>query len=377
MSIVSSERDSPLRILVIRPDRIGDVILSTPVLEVIRRHYPKAKLTMMVQELVAPLIRGLPSVDQVLIYEPKGRHAGFRGFFRLVDDLRKGRFRIAIVLQTEWRLALATVLADIRYRVGPLSRPHSFLLFNRGIRQRRSQVEMHEADYNLQLLRRLGIRVGTRNVSTTVAVSNEKREWAHGWLKEHGWKEGESLVAVHPGMGGSALNWPEANYIELIRALVRDSGGPRGAGGPKVLVTGGPGEGALLSRVEEALRETRAADPSRLIFYGGPGTGTVDHLGALFAQASLVVAPSTGPVHVAVALGKPVLTFYPPIRVQSAVRWGPYVREESQVAVMVPEVYCGQDFKCAGPSCHYYSCMKGLTVGQALDEARRLLETRK
>ena len=70
------------------------------------------------------------------------------------------------MLQSQWRIALALFLASFRYRVGPLSKPHSFLFYNRGVRQRRSHVEMHEADYNLQLLRRLGIRVGTRNVPT-------------------------------------------------------------------------------------------------------------------------------------------------------------------------------------------------------------------
>ena len=107
-----------LRILVIRADRLGDVILSTPVFEVIKRHYPKAHLTVMVQEAVAPLIRGLPSVDEVVIYEPSGAMRVY-GYLEPFARDRARKFRIGIVLQTQWRFALAIFLARIRFRIGP------------------------------------------------------------------------------------------------------------------------------------------------------------------------------------------------------------------------------------------------------------------
>jgi heptosyltransferase III len=349
-----------LRILVIRADRLGDVILSTPVFEVIKRHYPHSHLTVMVQEAAAPLIRGLSSVDEVILYEPLGRHSGLRGILNLSRELRERKFRIGIVLQTQWRFALALFLARIRFRIGPLSKLHSYFLFNRGVRQRRSQVEMHEADYNLQLLRRLGIRVGARKVPVRVSCSDAARAESREWLIGKGWKPDVPLVAVHPGMGGSALNWPEAHYTDLIRALLKD--------GRQVLITGGPTESSLLMRIRETLGKALA---EKAIFYTG---GTIEFLAGLYAQASLVVAPSTGPVHLAVAMDRPVLTFYPPIRVQSAIRWGPYRRDEERSGVLVPDVYCGQDFKCLGSLCNYFPCMKSLTVVQALEQANRLLD---
>src|SRR4051794_14716214 len=141
-----------LRILVVRPDRLGDVILSTPVFEVIKRHYPKSHLTALVRKNVIPILKGLPSVDHFIEYDPENKHRGIKGFFRLYSDIRRRHFRFAIVLQSNWKIAFAIFLARVRYRVGPLSKVHSFLFFNRGLRQRRSQVEMHESDYNLQLL---------------------------------------------------------------------------------------------------------------------------------------------------------------------------------------------------------------------------------
>jgi heptosyltransferase III len=354
-------RNRTLKILVVRSDRLGDVILSTPVFEVLKRHYPRSHLTVMVRESVSPLLEGLKSVDAVMHYEPEGRHRGISGFFKLMTELREQEFRIAVVLQSQFRIAAALFGAGVRYRVGPLSKVHSFLFYNRGVRQRRSQVEMHEADYNLQLLRRLGIRVGTRNIPTRIALRAEARDWARQWLESNGWQESQSLIIVHPGMGGSALNWPESHYIEFIRAL--------SMAGCSVLVTGGAEEVLLLERVQQGLGDSSG----KTIFYGGGDAGAVDRLAGLMSWANLVVAPSTGPLHIAVALEKPVISFYPPIRVQSAIRWGPYAPDGKNTSVLVPEVYCGQDFDCRGSLCNYYPCMKSLTVTQALEEAHRQL----
>jgi ADP-heptose:LPS heptosyltransferase len=355
-NLISPSKSLP--ILVVRCDRLGDVILSTPVFEVIKRHYPHAHLVAMVREAVAPAIDGMKSVDSLFIYRPESRHKGLGGFFRLVSDIKAGQFRIAVVLQSQWKIAAAIFFANIRYRVGPLSKIHSFFFYNRGVRQSRSQVEMHEADYNLQLLRRLGIRVGTRNIPVSMHISKERLAEARVWLARNGWNPENSLIAVHPGMGGSALNWPEAHYIEFIRALLKE--------GKQVVVTGGPGESALLARIREALGTYKA----KAIWYDSKTTsGTIQDLAGIFNWADLVVAPSTGPLHLAVALGKSVVTFYPPVRVQSAVRWGPYLKDETRAGILIPEVYCGEEFKCRGSLCNYHPCMKSLTVAQALEEA--------
>src|SRR5690606_21287429 len=113
-----------------------------PVFEVVKKHYPRSHLTVMVRESVAPLLRGLPWIDEVLVYDPDRKHHGVRGFRLLIAQIRKRGFRIAVVLQSEARLAAAVFFARIRYRIGPFSKLHSFFFYNRGVRQRRSQVEM-------------------------------------------------------------------------------------------------------------------------------------------------------------------------------------------------------------------------------------------
>lgn len=352
--------EDPLRILVVRPDRIGDVVLSTPVISVIHRNYPAAKITFMVQPPIEPIVRGISGVSATLAYDPQGRHHGMGGFWRLVQDIRRGRYRILIALQTNWRIGLAILFSGVRYRVGPWSKLHSYLVYNRGVRQRRSEVEMHEADYNLQLLRKIGIRMGARPAETQIAVPAEARAQAQAWLEGQGWRPGQKLVVVHPGMGGSALNWPEGHYVDLIRKLLAD--------GVPVLVTGGVGDQAVVDRVVSGLSGAtgfyvmRPEDQRSLEFFAG-----------LLELAAAVVAPSTGPLHLAVALGRRVITMYPPIRVQSAIRWGPYLKDDARASVLNPEVYCGEDFKCRGPECHYYPCMRTIMPIQVHDEVMKQL----
>lgn len=333
----------PTRILVVRPDRLGDVILSTPVLQRIKMHSPEALVTFLVRDSVLPLFKDLPILEDCFVFDPEGRHRGGWGFIRLIRDLNQRKFDIAVVLQSHPKVAAALFFAGIPKRIGPLSKIHSYLFYNRGMRQRRSQVDCHEADYNLQLLEQLGMMTPLRSVPTQVFVSQEVCLTAKNWLTGQGWDPRNPLIVIHPGMGGSALNWPEDAYIKLIQRLVSEH--------QTVLVTGGPTESALIFRIQAALESQRSRAWGPYYYIGlhselVPFSGSVEFLGGLFAWASVVVAPSTGPLHLAVALKKPVVTFYPPIRVQSPKRWGPYVLDEAMASVWVPPVSFEENSDC-------------------------------
>ncbi|MGK5087181.1 glycosyltransferase family 9 protein, partial [Bdellovibrionota bacterium FG-2] len=275
-----------LRVLVVRPDRLGDVILSTPVFAAIRHRYPNAYISVSVRAEIAPLLRGLSNVDEVLVFDPKGRHRGFSGFVQLIRDFRAGRFDAIVVLQTELKIAAAAFLAGIPLRLGPMSKIHSYLFFNRGVRQRRSQVTKHESEYNLDLLAGLGICTNSGQFKTEVVVSQEVLDKAAMWLAEKVCGPGVLWIAVHPGMGGSALNWPAAHYETLVRSLVHDRGGLS----CRVLMTFGPGEGELRGRYQQIF-----AGNSNVIFYGGADSLGVDFFAGVFRAMQSVGGSGNGP----------------------------------------------------------------------------------
>ncbi len=350
-------RGESIKILVARCDRLGDVILSTPAIRALKENYPKSKLILMVRKNIAPIVETLSFVDEVKIYDPDGVHAGVKGFFRLMRELRVLGISIAVVMSTEPRLAAALYGIGVPYRVGPLSKPHSYWFYNRGVRQRRSLVEMHEADYNLQLLRRLGIRAKRTQILTETSTNAADESWARGFLAH----DKVSLIGLHPGMGGSALNWSEAQYIELLNKMAEKFATTR------FVLTFGPSESGLAVRFREGL--SKQASQQTLI-YQADESASVTKLSALFACCEVVIAPSTGPLHLAVSRGKRVVTLFSPIRVQSALRWGPYVANDSAASVLVPENFCGEDFRCRLQACQYFPCMESISVNSVLDEVR-------
>jgi heptosyltransferase-3 len=361
------------RILVVRSDKIGDVVLTTPAIAALRKRYPKARITGVASSVAADVYRSNPHLDAHIILDP-AIYSGFLGFWRLVRRLRTEKAQVVVVFQAFMPVGLAVLFSGARYRIGPLSKWWSWLCYNYGRRQNRSAVEMHEADYNIQLLRELGITVADTWEKTTLGVSEDARREATRFFVEKGLSKRFKTVALHPGMAGSALNWPEGHYINLGRRLLRRY---------NVLVTGGPGEGALVERVFQGIARMQSYNPDSPTFSKYVGEKGLSETIAIFDQCDGVVAPSTGPMHLAVALGKLVVTVFPPIKVQSAVRWGPYgipigtnlgIEPEDKASVLVPDVNCGEDFRCALSACIYYPCMPRVSVDDVETQLLALLE---
>ncbi len=361
------------KILVVRSDKIGDVVLTTPAIAALRKRFPQAKITGVVSSVAAEVYRSNPHLDSYIVLDPVS-YSGFLGFWRLVQRLRAERAQAAVVFQAWMPVGLAVLLSGARYRIGPLSKWWSWLCYNYGRRQNRSAVEMHEADYNIQLLRELGVTVADTWEKTNLSVNPDSRLAALRFFQEKGLSHRFKTVAIHPGMAGSALNWPESHYIHLGRRLVRRY---------NVLVTGGPGEEALVERVFQGIARQQSYHPDIPTFSKYVGENGLAETIAILDQCAGVVAPSTGPMHLAVALGKLVVTIFPPIKVQSAVRWGPYgvpigtnlgIEPEDTASVLVPDVNCGEDFRCALSACIYYPCMPRVSVDDVETQLLALLE---
>ena len=339
----------PQSILLIRPDRIGDVVLSTPVMTEIRRVFPNAKLSLLVREPVAPLLRGLMGISDIIFYEPTGIHQGWAGLKKLSREIKKRSFDIALTLQSQCFVAAAVWFAGVPLRVGPRSKIHSYVFYNRGVRQKRSQSLKHEADYNLDLLTSLGIEVN-QTPRTSIVVSDESRLRMKQWLKDQGISfSDQKPIAIHPGMGGSALNWKWDNYGELLSQFEKMN--------LPVVVTSGPLDREQIAQLKTQCPELRG----KRSYFGGAGE-SIGELAALFQNMALVVAPSTGPLHIAVALGIPVVSIFSPIRVQGVRRWGPYGTETNKALVFSPEVKCPARHTCQLERCSFYPCMDTLEV---------------
>lgn len=125
-------------------------------------------------------------------------------------------------------------------------------------------------------------------------------------FEEKGLSRAHKTIAIHPGMAGSALNWPESHYVALARRLIRRY---------NVIITGGPGEIALVERVFNGIARQQTYAPDQPIFTRYVGEKGLGDMIAILSQCDGLVAPSTGPLHLAVALGKKVVSrFFRPLK---------------------------------------------------------------
>ncbi len=361
------------RILLVRTDKIGDVILTTPAIAALRAKFPESYIVGWASSIGADVYASNPHLNKMIQLDPE-THGGLWGIFRLASALREEKFDAAVLFQTKFPVAFAVWLARIRYRIGPLSKWWSWLFYNLGRRQNRSAVEMHEADYNLQLLKAFGITVADTWEKTYLRVDPAKKKIAQDFFREKGINQKFKTILIHPGMAGSALNWPERHYITLGRRLLKRY---------NILITGGSNESALVDRVAQGITRDHGYLPDRPVLAKYLGERGLTEFIAMVEAVDGVVAPSTGPMHIAVALGKKVVTLFSPIKVQSAVRWGPYgvnygtnlgISPNDQVSVLVPDVNCAENYKCALSACIYYPCMPRVSVEDVETQLLVLLE---
>lgn len=335
-------------ILLVRTDRLGDVILSTPACTALKKRYPECRVTFLVRKETVPILECHPHVDEVLIAD-EPQFAGCRGFFRLVAFLKKKKFDTIVLLHPTFRLGALAFLAGIPQRIGTGYRFYS-ILFTHRVFEHRKTVQFHEAEYNLRLLQAIG--VNDAQVEFHYKLAENERRQSQSKLKELGIASEDRPVVLHVGSGGSARDWPPAHFASLADALHAEGLGP-------IVFTGGPREVDLVTSV---IHRTQTK-PLNLA-----GRLTLKDLLVLFEKASVFVGNSTGPLHLAVMVGAPVVAFYPPILVCRPERWGPYGRRAD--VLMSQQQEC---FRCRKTGEKYCACMAAISVQQALAKIREKL----
>lgn len=242
----------------------------------------------------------------------------------LQDYLRENKPDVAVSFQAPWWVNYALWSAGVPVRAGVKSQWHSFLFLNKGLRQKRSRAIKHEADYNLDLLHHaLNWKQTEPTPILTLKAPRSLELLAFHRLTE------KQYVVVHPGMAGSALNWPIGNYIALIKQLTTST---------TVVLTGTDGDEPWLKDIKTVFKN----DPKVLNLQSKLKTS---ELFTILKNSKAVVVPSTGVAHMAASLGANVIGLYSPMRVQHPTRWA--ARGE-HVQIFMPTV---SDIDQVDPNC--------------------------
>ena len=293
----------PRNLLIVRTDRIGDVVLSLPLAEIIKKYYPECKITFLVRNYTKDILENHPFIDSSIILKENNKKVSI---LKNVEVIRNLDFDSSIVVYPTFQTALIIFLSSIKNRIGTGYRWYSFL-FNNRIYEHRKFAERHELEYNVNLLKAFGIneRVNPENVKFNLNVNKKSEEKIQNLFSDHGINNAETIIIIHPGSGGSAVDLSAYKFKELIEKLSKQDKF-------RILLTGNNSE-------IEMCEELKINDKIKNF----AGILSLSELIALIAKADIFVANSTGPLHIAAALGKYTVGFYPNLLACSVKRWGP------------------------------------------------------
>jgi lipopolysaccharide heptosyltransferase I len=332
---LSSLREiEPRRIAILKPSSLGDIVHALPVLTAVRERFPTAHLTWIVNKTYEPLLVGHPHLDATLPFDRSaGKRmwlGGARTFATFLGTLRRQDFDLILDLQGLLRSGIMTYATGAARRVGLSTAREGAIWFYTDIVRTESMRAGHAVERYLGVARALGAK--TAPVRFIVPIADAARNWAGEQLRgcPRPW------MALGAGARWQTKRWPAEHFAELARRAQERHGGT-------VLFVGGSEESALASAIAP-----RLPGPTRDL----TGRTTLPQLAALLADVDVMIANDTGPLHLAAALGRPVVAPYTCTKVDAT---GPYGYANGAVE---STVWCQGSFI---KRCRRMECMRELT----------------
>ncbi len=280
------------KILVRAPNWIGDCVLSLPALKALREYYKDAEIIILARPWVADVFYGSPFLTRVMLYDDKDIHRGIKGFFRLIKELKRKRFDLAVLFQNAFRAALIAMFAGIPLRLG-YRRDGRGMLLSKGLRPfYEKERKEHHIYYYMNLLAPLGIVNFKRFQVPRIYLKEEEVTKAERYLKGLS----APVIGINPGAAyGDAKMWGADKFSRLAKKLISEVE----AG---IIIFG--------SKQEHQIGEDIAVHINSSSILNMMGRISLRESMALMSRCRLFVTNDTGPMHVASALGVPTLAVF-------------------------------------------------------------------
>lgn len=278
----------PAKIMVRATNWIGDGVMMTPALGVLRQQFPEAEIVIVANPLVAHLFTRHPWCDRVLVLDRRGASRGVVGLIRFAGMLRAERFGLAVLFQKAFEAALLAFLAGIPVRAGFATDARGFLLTHRT--PLTPQIKrLHHSRHYLEMLDAFGVRGEDYPLKLELSPDEVARVGAQTGF-------GEWLV-LNPGAAyGSAKRWYPDRFAAVGNRLSSQLGIP-------VVIVGGPAEVTIGGDIEQQL----SVPAVNLV-----GRTTVREMMAVIGKSRLVISNDSGPMHIAAAFGAPTVAIFGP-----------------------------------------------------------------
>jgi ADP-heptose:LPS heptosyltransferase len=341
---------NPKNILIVRTDRIGDVVLTLPMAKILKNVYPDSKVTFLVRDYTKALPESNQFIDETILLPSSNNSLDF---FELYSLLKLRKFDTAIMVYPRFSITLAVFLAGIKQRIGSGYRFFSFLFTDKIYEHRRSG-DKHELEYNLNLLKPFRIdNVDKESVSFDIQVNSETEHKVDKILQYQKIPFDKKIIIIHPGSGGSSIDLPISKFISLSNRLAQELD-------CSIVITGSKYEVETCNRFINGKNQ-----------YNLAGLLTLEELTAMIMKSEILIANSTGPIHIAAALGKNVVGFYPKINECSVERWGPFTKKK---LIYSPTIGCTN---CTRKQCEQLDCMNSINIDEVFSGIAEILNEAK
>jgi heptosyltransferase-2/heptosyltransferase-3 len=347
------------RILLIRPDHLGDVLLTIPAIRALRAAYPTAEIHALVGPWSAAVLASYPEIDVVLTLPfpgfSRGTKLGMRAPYdlalRSARQLRKIGYASALILRPDhWWGAMLAKWAGIPRRIG-YDLPDVAPFLTEAI----PHSHQHAVLQNARLVESLTGESVNDQLALTYPVDSLDRVWVDGYLEEWGLSPERPIIAIHPGSGTWVKKWNEENWSFVADTLSDqlDAG---------VVFTGSDHELPLVLRILSQMQRPAC------VMVGETKVGT---LGALYERARLVLGPDSGPLHLAVAVGTPTVALFGPA---DPVEFGSWGSPEKHRMLWSP-IGCRpcRVLDWGSDAAENHPCVREISVASVLEAARKAI----
>jgi lipopolysaccharide heptosyltransferase II len=360
-------RSYPRRILVIRLDLIGDLVLTLPLAQALKRAYPGAEIDLLATPASAKVVTFHPALKEIIAYDPniwRRPQALFRGqnwreALALRQCLLARDYDLVICAHGAWASVIA-LLSGAPRRIGFAKETYPGLLTDvvpGGHWQPGDHI--HEVDYGLQLARAAGVSADLLERVPYLAVDQQSQQQIEQLLVQEGLRASKPLIACHVAShNGQSKRWPVPYWATLIDRLIREEGA-------NVVLTGASGDLSFVSEVVQRMHER----PVNLA-----GKTSLLQLAALLKRANLLITGDSGPMHIAAAVGTPLIAIHGPTDPALS---GPV---SPRATVVRDKIWCSPCYTARGgpADCRFFTtqCMKNIAPAQIFALAHEKLSVR-
>ncbi len=338
--------DQPTCILLIKPSSFGDIIHGLPVLAACKGHWPDAQIDWAVKREWAGLLTGHPLLRRAVFF-PGTAWEGLRAW----PALRREGYDLVIDLQGLFRSGLYAALTGCPVRVGfDDGREGSSWFYSRRVKV--SNGAVHAVDRCLDLVRRIGVTTGP-TPAFPVPDGKKQQEWVDGLWRRNQIRDGEAVCIIHPSARWETKRWPAERFAQLADGLIAQER-------LRIMIVGSAAEA---SQIEEMSRQM--SQPAINL----AGQTDLLQLAALLRRSDLLVSNDSGPMHLAAAVGTPVVAIFGPT---DPSRVGPY--GDGHV-VLRKEIDCS---RCSRRACIRDAlCMRAIDVSEVFEAVRGVVNRSK